>query len=93
MGNSWNPKPERRIIPESGLEPHFHITDVTYEILADGNLHISAYEERRGELRLQFSVTMMPANLLRAARAATAVAADAHNVAMFRDLLGNGEPH
>jgi hypothetical protein len=79
MGSTTPPNP-KPIAPESGLEPAFHVTDVHFEISSDGSVLISLYEERRGELRLQATLHMMPLNVLKAARTASTIAAEAHNV-------------
>ena len=76
------------IAPETGLEPHFHVTHVMHEVASDGTVMIYCYEERRGELRLQYTATMMPSNLISAARAASIIAADAHNMREFLKVFG-----
>jgi hypothetical protein len=84
-------KPARRIAPETGLEPHFHITDCTYEVTSDGTILIADYEEVHGELRLVCYRTVMPTNLSIMASAALKTSADAYNSSIFRDFTKSGD--
>jgi hypothetical protein len=74
----------KKIAPESGLEPHFHVTNATYEVAPDGTILVSCYEEIRGELRLLYFMTVTPATLSVMSRSAMQIAGDAHNATMFR---------
>ncbi len=79
---------------ETGLEPHFHITETRYEVSSDGNLIGYAYEEIRGELRLQYTVVITAANLLKAARAAMQASAETHNATQWSQDMGeDGSSH
>jgi hypothetical protein len=90
-----NPSTKRLIAPETGLEPHVHVTDADFEVQADGTILITAYEERRGVLIPRVLHTVMPANLIRMAAKAARVGAEAHNMSLFRGYLEdeNGGPH
>jgi hypothetical protein len=92
---SQRPKP-RVYAPESGLEPHFHITHVEHEVSTDGTVTICCYEERRRELVLRYTVTMTATNLILAARSGATIGADAYNVSEFQKVLagrGDGNSH
>jgi hypothetical protein len=82
---SQNPK-ARVYAPQSGLEPHFHITRHEYEVSPDGTVTICAYEERRGELILRYTSTMTAPNLIRSSRAGSTMAAEAHNLFEFAKM-------
>jgi hypothetical protein len=86
---SQRPKP-RVYAPQSGLEPHFHITNVEYEASSDGTITVSAYEERKGELILRYTCTITATNLIRSARAASVMAADAHNISEWAKFHSEG---
>jgi hypothetical protein len=93
---SGGPAPKKRIAPESGLEPHFHVTDATYEVAPDGTILVSCYEEIHGELRLLYFMTVTASTLAVMARKAQQIAGEAHNLAIFRDFKddgGTGERH
>jgi hypothetical protein len=78
-------KPRNQIIgPETGAEPHYHITDIVTELEEDGTITIRVYQLQRDELRLQFSVTVMAANLIRMGRAAMAAGAEGVNSDVWR---------
>ena len=81
-----DPKP-RRIAPETGLEPHFHINDAIFEVTSDGSILVTAYEEMHGVLKPAFHVTVMPANLLTMAQKAFKAVADAHNVKILQAFV------
>jgi hypothetical protein len=82
---SQNPK-ARVYAPQSGLEPHFHITHAEYEASSDGTITVCAYEERRGELILRYTCTITAPNLIRSSRAASTMAAEAHNLFEFAKM-------
>jgi hypothetical protein len=86
---SQRPKP-KVYAPQNGLEPHFHITATEYEISSDGTVTISAYEERKGELILRYTATITATNLIRAARSASTMAADAHNASEWHKMATEG---
>lgn len=74
----------KKLTVETGSEPHFHVTDGTYETAPDGTVLFTGYEEIRGELRAIFHVTLTPAVLAKLARAGQHAAADAHNLIMLQ---------
>jgi hypothetical protein len=78
---SQRPRP-RVYAPQSGLEPHFHITSVEYE----ASITVCAYEERKGELILRYTCTITATNLIRTARAASVMAAEAHNMSEWHKM-------
>jgi hypothetical protein len=78
--------------PQSGLEPHFHITHAEYETREDGTICVSAFEERRGELILRYTCTITAPNLIRVSRVASSMAAEAHQVAANWYIRGGTEP-
>jgi hypothetical protein len=92
---SQRPKP-RVYAPQSGLEPHFHVTDTEYEISSDGTVTICHYEKRRGELVLRLTMTMTATNLILACRGGSTIGADAYNIGEFQKMLiedGGGNGH
>lgn len=95
MGGSGPAKP-KRIAPETGLEPHFHIVDGTFEVSSDGTVLFTGYEAIRGELRVTFYVTMTPQVVLALSRSGMQTGADAHNVSVFQQFTegdGSSESH
>lgn len=84
---------DRRYAPNTGLEPHFHITHAEFEVSPDGTITIMVYEERRDELVLRFSCTVMAQNLIRMARAASTIAAEAHNVVEWVKMARDTDGH
>lgn len=81
------------IAPETGAEPHFHVTDAVYEIQVDGTIRVSIYEEVHGELVLRCTATVMPGNLERMSRKSGYAAAEARSQLTFLTILDGGNAH